>query len=121
MLSDDKQSLAGMFADLDTTTWNGGEAYLMPVSASNTSITLTSVAGVTETLPIFGSYNGFVTDKLQLAIPMTPNARHQLNHLRGWVAENGDGASLSLDYDGVTADVDVSFRAAGLANNAGRF
>ena len=121
MFSADKQQLAATFANLDTTTWRGETAYVLPISAANTTVTLTSVTDSASTMPVFGSYTGLVNDKLQLAMPMTPNARHQLNALRGWVAENGSEVSASIQYEGMTAELELNLRAAGLSNNAGRF
>ncbi len=117
----EKQNLASVFADLDTTTWRGGSAYVVPVHAGNASVTLTSATGVSESAPIFGNFTGFITEELQVAIPMTPNARHELNYLRGWVAANGNTASVSVTYEGLSANVAVTFRPDGLGNNAGRF
>lgn len=121
MFAADKQALMGMFADLDTTTWRGEAAYVLPISAANTTATLTSAAGVSENIPVFGSVTGFINEKLQVAFPMTPNVRHQINYLRGWVAENGQSATLDLNYAGVSASMQVNFRADGLGHNAGRF
>ncbi|NJN64125.1 MAG: hypothetical protein HC882_04105 [Acidobacteria bacterium] len=117
----DKQALMGVFADLDTTSWRGGTAYVLPINAGNTNITLTSAAGISETVPVFGAITGFVTEKLQLAFPMTPNTRHQINYLRGWVAENGQNATMTFDYAGVSANLDLTFVGDGLTHNAGRF
>jgi hypothetical protein len=120
MFSADKQSLAATFANLDTTTWRGETAYVLPVSAANTSITLSSATSA-STMPVFGSYTGLVNDKLQLAFPMTPNARHQVNALRGWVAENGSNVLASIQYEGMNAELELNLRTAGLSHNAGRF
>ncbi len=117
----DQQSLASVFADLDTTTWRGGSAYVVPVHAGNTNVTLTSVAGTTESAPIFGNFTGFITEDLNIAVPMTPNARHELNYVRGWVAANGNQASVAITYEGVSTEVPVTFLPDGLGNNAGRF
>jgi len=117
----DKQGLMGTFADLDTTTWRGGQAYLVPMSAANTQISLTSAAGITETVPMFGAYTGLITEELQLVLPMTPNARHQLNWARSWAAENGSSAIATLNYEGVSANFELNLRSEGFANNAGRF
>ncbi|RMF75619.1 MAG: hypothetical protein D6738_03425, partial [Acidobacteria bacterium] len=116
----DKQGLAGVFADLDTTTWRGGSAYVVPMNAGNTTVTLTSMSGQAETLPLFGNFTGFITEDLNLAIPMTPNVRHELNYVRGWIAANGNQANVSFTYEGVSTELPVTFRPEGLGNNAGR-
>jgi hypothetical protein len=117
----DKQNLMGTFADLDTTNWRGETAYLAPMSAANTQLTLTGANGVAETAPIFGAFTGVITEELQLVVPMTPNARHQLNWARSWAAENGSSAIANLTYEGVSAEFELNMRSEGLASNAGRF
>ena len=117
----DKQGMASVFSNLDTTTWRGETAYVLPINAANMTVNFTSATDAVESVPVFGSYTGLVTDRLQLAIPMTPNARHQLNHLRGWVAENGSDVRASIQYEGVNADLELNLVPTGLANNAGRF
>lgn len=117
----DMQGLAGVFASLDTTQLRGETAYVLPISTHDTSVTLTSAQGLTQTMPIFGTTTGLFTDDLNLIIPMTPNTRHQLTWVRQWAAENGSSARVELDYQGVSAAIDVTLRADGLAHNQGRY
>ena len=117
----DKQAMATMFSNLDTTTWRGETAYVLPINSSNMTVTFTSATDAVETVPVFGSYTGLITEELQLAIPMTPNARHQLNHLRGWAADNGSSLNASIQYEGVNAELELNLVPTGLGNNAGRF
>ncbi len=117
----DKQGMAAVFSNLDTTTWRGETAYVLPMNSANMTVNFSSATDAVESVPVFGSYTGLITDELQLAIAMTPNARHQLNHLRGWVAQNGSDLTASIQYEGVTADLSLNVVPTGLANNAGRF
>lgn len=116
----DLQEAFSVFSDLGKTTWRGAPAYHLPFDATNTTVTLESGAGAVESMPIFGNFDVILTDELQLAVPMTPNARHQLNWLRGWVDRHGAGARLTYDYQGFVNHLDVHFRADGLSYNAGR-
>lgn len=114
------QEMAAEFANLATTTWRGQTAYIVPVNAENTAVTLTT-ASTSVSMPIYGQYNGFLNDKMQLAVPMTPNARHQLRWLAGFVAENGSRASASLNYGSLSTSIDLAFAADGINYNMNRF
>jgi len=46
-----KQDLFAEFSDLVRTTWRGGDAYVIPVDYSNTTVRLTSAGGVTAMAP----------------------------------------------------------------------
>jgi hypothetical protein len=120
MFADDKQALHGVFADLDTTSWRGGSVYVVPMNNSNTTVNLTSMAGVTETAPIFGNFTGYITEDLNLMVPMTPNVKHELNWARQWAADHGNTATMSITYEDVTAEFGVTLRTEGLSHNGGR-
>ncbi len=115
LFSADVQGLAGEFADLATTTWRGETAYVIPVSAANTSVALDGVV-----VPLYGQFNGFVTDRLQVMIPMTPNARHELKWLSRWIAENGSSATATISWGSLSTDVQVRFAEQGIHHNADR-
>jgi hypothetical protein len=121
MVFGDKQALSGVFADLDTTSWRGGLAYVAPINSGNTLVTMTSAAGNVETAPIFGNLTTYITEDLNLIVPATPNLKHEINWVRQWAADNGNDATIAIDYEGVSAELDVSFRSEGLSHNAGRF
>jgi hypothetical protein len=109
------------FSDLGQTSWRGAPAYHLPIEATTFSATLESTSGKIEQMPIYGGLDVIVTEELQLVVPMTPNARHQLNWLRGWVDRNGPDATLRYDYGGFVSELDLRIRADGLSYNAGRF
>jgi hypothetical protein len=106
----------GEFANLATTTWRGEVAYLLPINAETTSITLNGV-----TAPIYGQFTTFVTNGLDLVIPATPNLRHELRWLADYVAENGNEATVTLTYGSVSANLQMAFAPAGITHNLNRF
>lgn len=116
----DRQDLAAEFANLATTTWRGGTAYVVPMNSSNTTITLTSGAN-TSTMPLYGQFTGFITEKLQLIVPMTPNTRHDLRWLSGYVAENGRYANAAFTYGSLNATFNVAFAPNGINYNLNRY
>jgi len=110
------QDKAAEFANLATTTWRGGTAYVLPVNAETTSVSLNGVQA-----PIYGQFTIFMTSRDQLLVPMTPNARHELAWLNNFVAENGNQANLTLTYGSVSANLDIGLVPAGLIDNLNRF
>lgn len=116
VLARDKQNAAAEFANLATTTWRGGTAYVLPINAETTSISLNGVSA-----PIYGQVTAFITDRLQTVVPMTPNVRHELAWLNSYIAENGNRANMTLSYGSVTANINMAFRADGISNNLNRF
>lgn len=116
----DKQNLAAEFANLATTNWRGGVAYVVPMNASNTTITLTTGSNSTA-MPMFGQTTGFITEKLQFVLPMTANTRHQLRWLSGFVAENGNRASMTFGYGALSATFEMGFAPNGINYNLNRY
>lgn len=117
----DKQDFYTEFANLPVTTWRGETAYVVPISAANTTITLTSSGGATETVPVYGTFNAFVTEKLQFAVPMTPNARHQLRWLADYAAAKGSMTEAAVAYGSVSASVRIALAKSGIDHNLSRF
>ena len=115
------QSVARLFANLQPTTWHGENAYVVPIAPNNFWMTLTAPDGTVSSVPIYGRYTMFLNDRYQLAIPMTPNALHQLNWMNQWVSEHGTKATMWIAYEGVTGTIDVTFKRDGFAYNANRF
>jgi hypothetical protein len=116
-----KQALAGEFANLATTSWRGGTAYVIPMDSSNTNVTLTSVAGATQNLPLYGSFNAFINDKMQLMVPMTPNMRHELQFLSNWSTQNGKRTTISVTYGSLSGSYNLALATDGLNYNLNRF
>jgi hypothetical protein len=80
----DPQAKAKLFSELAPTMWRGQQAYHVPVRANNFWMTLTAPDGTTEWAPVYGQFDMLLTDEFQLAIPMGPNARHEIAWLNGW-------------------------------------
>jgi hypothetical protein len=116
-----KQNLAAEFAALATTSWRGGTAYIVPMSAANMSITMFSRSGSSAQMPIFGQYTAFLNDKLQMAVPVTPNARHELRWAQNWVNENGAQFTATVTYGSLTSALNGSIKKDGLTYNQSRF
>jgi hypothetical protein len=117
----DKQDLFAEFANLAKVPWRGEHAYLLPLNVTNTTITLTAPDGSATLVPLFGQFTGYITEKLQLVLPVTPNARHQLRWMSGYVAEHGKRATATVGYGSVSAEIEIAFNQEGLIHNANRF
>jgi len=116
-----KQAVAAEFANLATTSWRGGNAYIIPIDASNTTVTLSSNSGANASLPIYGSFNAFVNDKMQIMLPMTPNMRHELQFLSNWASQNGNQTTMSVTYGSMTGSYNLGLSPGGLNYNLNRF
>jgi hypothetical protein len=115
-----KQALATEFANLASSTWRGRNAYIVPLDGSNLSLTL-STAGVSQTVPIYGTFNGFITEDLNLILPMTPNARQQLAWIADFATQYGQVTQASVTYGSLSADVKIRLVTEGLQYNRARF
>jgi hypothetical protein len=115
------QDLAAEFANLATTTFRGEEAYVVPFSAANTSVTLSAQNDVTTSMPILGQVDGVLTNDLQLVIPMVPNLRHNMQWLSNFVGQNGDRVGLSVQYGSLSGNIGVRFAEEGINYNLSRF
>lgn len=116
----DLQDLGAEFAELPTTSFRGETAYLVPMNAGNTSINL--INGDTATsMPLYGQFTGFLTEKLQFVVPMTPNMKLQLGWLANYSATNGNLATVEITYGSLQGTVDLAIAADGLAYNGSRF
>ncbi|MDQ7005938.1 MAG: hypothetical protein Q9Q40_01760 [Acidobacteriota bacterium] len=117
----DLQNLAGEFADLPVTQFRGEAAYVIPVNAGNTNVSVTTPEGVTASVPLYGQFTGFVTEKLQVVIPMTPNMKSQLNWARNFVDQNGNLGTVEIQYGSLNGTVSLAVARDGLIHNANRF
>jgi hypothetical protein len=112
----EKSDLFSEFANLSTTTWRGGEAYVVPINAGTMTVNLN-----TSSMPIYGEYSAFLNDELNLVVPVTPNARHQLTWLSSWINQNGTQATMTVSYGSLSTAVEIGFSADGINQNLGRF
>ncbi len=111
-----KQDFFAEFANLATTPWRGGTAYVIPIDSSNTTITLNGV-----TVPLFGSFTAFTNDQFQTVFPMTPNTRQELRWLSSYLQQNGNAATVSITYGSLNATVPVAFGPTALQYNLNRY
>jgi hypothetical protein len=118
--ADNHQQLAAEFAALPTTVYRGEEAYILPMNASNLSVTLTA-SDVSTTMPVLGQVNGVITNDLQLIVPMVPNVRHTLQWVNNFANQNGDRVNLAVSYGSVQGEIDVRIAQEGLNYNLSRF
>lgn len=117
----DGQNLAAEFADLATTTFRGAPAYVVPINASNSSLMLTGEDGITGMLPLYGNFDGIITEDLKTVFSATPNTKLELRWLREWVGAHGARTELEFSYGSISGTIPVAFREEGLAYNATRF
>jgi hypothetical protein len=116
-----KQDLMGEFANLATTSYRGGTAYVLPINANNSTFTLTTAAAGTQTIPVMGNMTGFITNDLNLILPMTPNMRHELSWVSNWVSQHGVQATVGITYGSLNTNVGVRFAPNGINYNLTRF
>lgn len=112
----DTQSLAAEFANLATTTFRGDTAYIVPVNASNTNITLDDT-----TVPIYGQFMTFLTNDFNLVAPVTPNARHQLRWMQTYLDQNDARVDASITYGSLSGQTSVALVPEGIAEALKRF
>ncbi|MDQ7005936.1 MAG: hypothetical protein Q9Q40_01750 [Acidobacteriota bacterium] len=117
----DLQGLAGEFADLPVTHFRGEAAYVIPVNSGNTAVSISTPDGVTASVPLYGQFTGFVTERLQIVIPMTPNMKSQLNWARNFVDQNGNLGTVEIQYGSLGGTVNLAVARDGLIHNANRF
>ncbi len=116
----DLQDLSAEFAELPTTSFRGETVYVVPMNSGNTSITLTS-GDVATNMPIYGQFTGFLTEELQLVVPMTPNMKLQLGWLANHTNANGEAAHVEITYGSLNGAVDLHLLTEGLNYNSSRF
>ncbi|MFN7966183.1 MAG: hypothetical protein U0V87_10900 [Acidobacteriota bacterium] len=110
------QDLAAEFANLATTTWRGGTAYIVPCNANTMSITLDGTQ-----LPIYGQVNSMLTPDLNFVSSITPNVRHSLRWLLNWTEQHGPITPATIRYGSFSMDVSIKFHEAGIRYNLSRF
>ncbi len=100
----DRPAAALEFSRLERASFRGREWYHLPVDAGVASFTLRADAdGTTGVMPVYGRFNGYLDERLRLALPVTPNAKHQLRWLQAWTAAHGDRVRLEATYGSLTA------------------
>ncbi len=104
----DKQGLAYEFGQLERATFRGEEYYHLPIDNSIASFALTGADGSQTVMPVFGRFNGYIDEKLRLALPVTPNAKFQLRWLDSYVQAHGNDIDMNVTYGALTSSFRVS-------------
>ena len=105
----DKQAAGFEFSLLEKVDFRGLSVYHVPMDSSVMSVTLESVDGTVTQAPIYGQFNGYVTEELNMILPVSPNARYQQRWLSNYVANFGTAINVNVTYGSmnVTFRVDV--------------
>ena len=117
----DPQAFFREFSQLQTSTWRGERAYLVPIDSTRADITLIADDGTRWSAPILGKHTLIATDRLQFVLPMTPATRHTIQWARQWADEHGERARAELRYGGIEVEVEMRLRPEGLSYNSQRF
>jgi hypothetical protein len=99
----DRQGAAYEFSLLDKVNFRGKSVYHIPVDSTVASFTVNG----TE-MPIYGRFNMYMNDKLQVAMPMTPNARYQLNAINRIIERDGHFMDVNMTYGSLNANFKVN-------------
>jgi hypothetical protein len=98
----DKQGAAYEFSILERTSFRGKSMYHLPVDST---IAAFSING--REMPIFGRFNLYVDDNLRTVIPVSSNARYQLNALDRVVKQDGHFLDVDVTYGSLIANFKV--------------
>jgi hypothetical protein len=104
----DKQGLAYEFGQLEQATFRGRDYYHLPIDNSIASFALGGADGSQTVMPIFGRFNGYLDDKLRLALPVSPNAKLQLKWLDSYVKTHGNTIDMNVTYGALSSNFKVS-------------
>lgn len=99
----DKQAAAYEFSQLDRVTFHGKSVYHLPIDSSIASFRVNN----NTDLPIYGRFNTYLDDQLRLAVPVTSNARYQLNALKRVIEREGHSLSIDMTYGSLNANFQV--------------
>ncbi len=94
----DKQAAGFEFSLLEKADFRGLSVYHLPIDSSVMSVTLEDVEGNLTQAPIYGQFNGYITDELNLIVPVGPNARYQQRWLANYVANFGTAINVNVTY-----------------------
>lgn len=104
----DKQGAAYEFSNLNVVTFRGKNFYHLPIDSSVASFAVRGQDGAQQTMPIFGRFNAYVDNSFRTAVPITPNAKYQLNWLSNWVAAHGHSLDVNLTYGSLNSNFKVN-------------
>jgi len=99
----DRQGAAYEFSLLDKVNFRGQSVYHIPVNSTVASFTVNG-----SEMPIYGQFNLYMNDRLQVAFPVTPNARYQLNAIDRVVQRDGHFLDVNMTYGSLNANFKVN-------------
>jgi hypothetical protein len=99
----DRQGAAYEFSLLDKVNFRGQSVYHIPVDSTVASFTVNG-----SEMPVYGRFNMYMNDKLQVAFPMTPNARYQLNAINRVIERDGHFMDVNMTYGSLNANFKVN-------------
>jgi len=99
----DRQGAAYEFSLLDKVNFRGQSVYHIPVDSTVASFTVNGAE-----MPIYGRFNMYMNDKLQVAFPVTPNARYQLNAIDRVIQRDGHFLDVNMTYGSLNANFKVN-------------
>jgi hypothetical protein len=99
----DRQGAAYEFSLLDKVNFRGQSVYHIPVDSTVASFTVNG-----SEMPVYGRFNMYMNDKLQVAFPMTPNARYQLNAINRIIERDGHFMDVNMTYGSLNANFKVN-------------
>jgi hypothetical protein len=99
----DRQGAAYEFSLLDKVNFRGQSVYHIPVDSTVASFTVNG-----SEMPIYGRFNMYMNDRFQVAFPVTPNARYQLNAIDRVVQRDGHFLDVNMTYGSLSANFKVN-------------
>lgn len=104
----DPQAFSYEFSLLEQVDFRGQMAYELPIDSSVASFALTSHDnGVSQNMPIYGRFTGYLDSELRLALPITPNMEYQQRALDNFASANGNRIQVDVTYGSLTAVYNV--------------
>ena len=99
----DRQGTAYEFSLLDRVNFRGKSVYHLPIDSTVASFTVNGAD-----MPIYGRFNMYLNDRFQVAFPVTPNARYQLNAIDRVVQRDGHFLDVNMTYGSLNANFKVN-------------
>jgi hypothetical protein len=99
----DRQGAAYEFSLLEKVNFRGQSVYHIPVDSTVATFTVNGAD-----MPVYGRFNMYMNDKLQVAFPVTPNARYQLNAIDRVIQRDGHFLDVNMTYGSLNANFKVN-------------
>jgi len=99
----DKQGAAYEFSLLDRVNFRGESVYHVPLDNTVASLTVNG-----NDMPIYGRFNLYLDERLRIMVPVTPNARYQLNAFDRVIQRDGNYMDVNLTYGSLNTSFKVN-------------